>query len=85
MYFITGLCVQGWVVRCRAGLRIRTNDFCLLQRKKKCNRDLSFHFYDFLRILWRAWKDRHVYEGFQMVLALHPHAFVSFRSRAMKD
>lgn len=31
------------------------------------NRDLSFHFYDFPRILWRAWKDRHVYEGFQMV------------------
>lgn len=48
-----------------------------------CKRDLSFHFYDFPRILWRAWKDRHVYEGFQMVL-LAPPVFL-FSSWAMKD
>lgn len=53
------------------------------KKKKKCNRDLSFHFYDFPRILWRVWKDRHVYEGFQMVL-LAPPAFL-FSSWAMKD
>lgn len=55
--------------------------FCLLhmqrvplEKNKICKRDLSFHFYDFPRILWRAWKDRHVYEGFQMV-QLEPPAF----------
>lgn len=53
------------------------------EKKKLCNGDLSFHFYDFPRILWRAWKDRHVYEGFQMVL-LAPPAFL-FSSWAMKD
>lgn len=65
--------------------------FCLMhmhrvpqeEKKSQSNRDLSFHFYDFPRILWRAWKDRHVYEGFQMVL-LAPPAFL-FSSRAMKD
>ena len=43
----------------------------------------SLHFYGFPRILWSAWKDRHVYEGFQMV-PLAPPAFL--RSPwAMKD
>lgn len=52
-------------------------------KKKLCNRDLFFHFYDFPRVLWRAWKDRHVYEGFQMVPPAPP-AFL-FSSWAMKD
>lgn len=42
-----------------------------------------FAFYDFPRILWRAWKDMHVYEGFQMV-PLAPPALL-FSSWAMKD
>lgn len=47
-------------------------------RGGECKRDLSFHFYDFPRILWRAWKDRHVYEGFQMVLLAPPDFLFQF-------
>lgn len=89
MNIVTQFCVQGWI---RA--RIQCEGFFLFaayaqgaseekKKKSRSNRDLSFHFYDFPRILWRAWKDRHVYEGFQMVL-LAPPAFL-FSSRAMKD
>lgn len=90
MYFITQFTVWGCVVRCSAGLGFGASAFLFAayaqgasRGKKRCSGDLSFHFYDFPRILWRAWKDRHVYEGFQMVL-LAPPAFL-FSSWAMKD
>lgn len=90
MYFITQFSVSGWVVRRSTGLGSSVSDFLFaayaqgcLKRKELCNGDLSFHFYDFPRILWRVWKDRHVYEGFQMV-PLAPPAFL-FSSWAMKD
>lgn len=82
MYFITQFSVSGWVVRRRAiGFSVCAFLFAayaqgFLKRKELCNGNLSFHFYDFPRILWRVWKDRHVYEGFQMV-QLAPPAFSS--------
>jgi len=51
--------------------------------RKHFDGDLSFHFYDFPRTLWRAWKEGHVYEGFQMAL-LTPTAFL-LSSWPMKD
>lgn len=90
MYFITQFSVWCWAVRCSAGLGVSVSAFLFAayarvpqEEEKLCSRDLSFHFYDFPRILRRAWKDRHVYEGFQMVLPAPP-AFL-FSSRAMKD
>lgn len=52
--------------------------------KHSQQRDLSFHFYDFPRTLWRVQKDRHVYEAFQMA-PFCPHPGPLFSSLAMKD
>lgn len=79
----------GRAVRCSAGLGFSMSAFLLAayaqgaSRGQNCAKGTSFHFYDFPWILWRAWKDRHVYEGFQMV-RLAPPAFL-FSSWAMKD
>lgn len=94
MYFITQFSVS-WLAREARGQGFGASALSFFaayargasREMELCNGDLSFHFYDFPRILWRAWKDRHVYEGFQMVplATLSPPSAFLFSTWAMKD